>query len=254
MSGHTPFHVIATLVVSSTLSVSCLLTFVVRRYVLRHFLLDIPNPRSSHILPTPRGGGIAIVVAWFVALVILMWLGRLDAWVGVALLGGGGAIALIGWLDDRHHLSAGIRAGVHLVAAAWAVWCLGGLPSLDVGPGVVPLGWLGGAVAVIGIAWLTNLYNFMDGIDGLAAGEAVSVGLVGGGLLAFAGTSGMALAAVSLAAAAGGFLVFNWPPAKIFMGDVGSGLLGYALKVKELIAVDYSDVRLEKLKDRKSVV
>lgn len=234
MSGHAPFYMIAVLVVLGTLSVSYFLTFVVRRYALSHSIFDIPNSRSSHTLPTPRGGGIAIVVSWFVTLTILMGSAHLDVWVGLALLVGGGVIALIGWLDDRHHLSAGIRAGVHLAAAAWAVWCLGGLPSFNVGTGVMPLGWMGGSLAVIGIVWLTNLYNFMDGIDGLAAGEAVSVGLVGGGLLAFAGADGMALAALSLAAAAGGFWVFNWPPAKIFMGDAGSGLLGYAFGVLAL--------------------
>jgi Fuc2NAc and GlcNAc transferase len=99
---------------------------------------------------------------------------------------------------------------------------------------VVPLGTAGSLLAVVGLAWLTNLYNFMDGIDGLAASEAVSVGLVGGGILAVAGADGIALAAFSLAATAGGFLVFNWPPAKIFMGDVGSGLLGYAFGVLAL--------------------
>ncbi len=214
--------------------VSCWLTSVVRRYALGRSIVDRPNSRSSHTVPTPRGGGAAIAVSWFLALGWLVVSGLLDTWVGLALLAGGGVIALIGWLDDRRHLSAGIRAGVHLAAAAWAVWCLGGLPFLDAGMGIVPLGWLGGALAVVGIAWLTNLYNFMDGIDGLAAGEAVSVGLVGGGLLAFAGADGMALAVFSLAAAAGGFLVFNWPPAKIFMGDVGSGLLGYAFGVLAL--------------------
>src|SRR3990172_11522366 len=93
---------------------------------------------------------------------------------------------------------------------------------------------MGGALAVVGLVWLINLYNFMDGIDGLAAGEAVGVGLVGGVLLAAAGATGLSLVALALAAAAGGFLVFNWPPAKIFMGDVGSGLLGYGFGVLAL--------------------
>jgi Fuc2NAc and GlcNAc transferase len=124
-----------------------------------------------------------------------------------------------------------MRATVHVLAAGWAVWCLGGLPSLDLGVAVVPLGMGGNLLAVVGLVWLINLYNFMDGIDGLAAGEAVGVGLVGGVLLAAAGATGLSLVALALAAAAGGFLVFNWPPAKIFMGDVGSGLLGYAFGV-----------------------
>jgi len=210
---------------------SCWLTSVVRRYALGRSIVDRPNPRSSHSLPTPRGGGAAIAVSWFLALGWLVVSGLLDTWVGLALLAGGGAIALIGWVDDRRGLPATVRAGVHLAAAVWAVWCLGGFPFLDVGVRVAPLGWMGGVLAVFGIAWLTNLYNFMDGIDGLAAGEAVSVGLVAGGLLMASGADGLALAALSLAAAAGGFLVFNWPPAKIFMGDVGSGLLGYAFGV-----------------------
>ncbi len=123
---------------------------------------------------------------------------------------------------------------VHTFAAIWAVWCLGGFQSFDLGVTVVPLGMVGSVLAVVGIMWLINLYNFMDGIDGLAGGEAVSVALVGGVLLSFVGATGIALAVFSLAAAVAGFLVLNWPPAKIFMGDVGSGLLGYAFAVLAL--------------------
>jgi Fuc2NAc and GlcNAc transferase len=185
-------------------------------------------------MPTPRGGGLAIVVIWFLALAVLILLHSLDEWVGLALLGGGVAVAAVGWLDDRRGMPAGVRALVHVLAAGWGVWCLGGLPSLNLGVAVVPLGLGGSLLAVVGIVWLINLYNFMDGIDGLAAGEAVGVGLVGGVLLAAAGAPGLSLGALALAAAAGGFLVFNWPPAKIFMGDVGSGLLGYAFGVVAL--------------------
>ncbi|MEW6682145.1 MAG: glycosyltransferase family 4 protein [Nitrospirota bacterium] len=154
--------------------------------------------------------------------------------MGAALLAGGALVAGVGWLDDRRGVSAGLRASIHVIAAVWAVWCLGGFQSFDFGVTVLPLGMAGDFLAVVGIAWLVNLYNFMDGIDGLAGGEAVSVALVGSGLLAFAGGGGMGLAVLSLAAAAGGFLVVNWPPAKIFMGDVGSGLLGYAFGVLAL--------------------
>jgi Fuc2NAc and GlcNAc transferase len=219
--------VITIVVLTGAFCVSYFLTLVVHRYALRHSMIDIPNQRSSHSIPTPRGGGIAIVWTWFTTLAVLLALGRLDLGVGLALLGGGGAVALVGWLDDRYGLSAVLRACVHLGAAAWTVWALGGLSSLNLGVGVLDFGWSGAVLAVFGIAWLTNLFNFMDGIDGLAGSEAVSVGLVGGGLLAVSGHEGLSLAALALAAAAGGFLVWNWPPAKIFMGDVGSGLLGY---------------------------
>lgn len=211
--------------------VSLSITILVRRYALRHSLIDIPNARSSHSDPTPRGGGLAIVSTWFVVLTILIALHQLDLWVGLALLGGGGLIAAVGWLDDRFGVSAGWRATVHVLAAVWAVWCVGGIQSLNVGVGVVPLGMVGNVLAVVGVVWVVNLYNFMDGIDGIAGGEAVSVALVGGALLAMAGAGGLALAVLSLAAATSGFLVLNWPPAKIFMGDVGSGLLGYAFAV-----------------------
>ncbi|MFZ5875395.1 MAG: MraY family glycosyltransferase [Nitrospirota bacterium] len=222
------------LLVVGSFVLSLSVTTSVRRYAIRHLLMDIPNTRSSHSEPTPRGGGLAIALTWFLALTILIVLQRIDDWVGMALLGGGGLVAGIGWIDDRRGVSAGMRATAHALAAVWAVWCLGGLRSLDVGVGVLHLGMAGSILAVVGITWLVNLYNFMDGIDGLAAGETVMVGLVGGGLLVCAGANGMALAAISLAAAAGGFAMFNWPPAKIFMGDVGSGLIGHAFGVLAL--------------------
>jgi Fuc2NAc and GlcNAc transferase len=168
---------------------------------------------------------------WFSVLAGLLLVDRIDRWTGLALLVGGVLVAAVGWLDDRYRLAAWVRAAVHGIAAVWAVWCLGGMPSVRIGFDTVWLGWVGSMLAVVGLVWLTNLYNFMDGIDGLAGGEAVTVGLIGGGLAAATGADGLALAATSLAAAAGGFLVFNWPPATIFMGDVGSGLLGFAFGV-----------------------
>jgi len=134
-------------------------------------------------------------------------------------------------LDDRRGMSAVVRASVHVSAAGWAVWCFGGFPTLSLGTSTIPLGVAGSVLAVIGIAWLTNLYNFMDGIDGIAASEALVVGVVGGILLAAEKAPGLSLVALSLAGAVAGFLALNWPPAKIFMGDVGSGLLGYAFGV-----------------------
>lgn len=137
----------------------------------------------------------------------------------------------VGWIDDRQSLSAGVRGSIHTAAAIWALVWLGGLPQLRVGFASIPLGGLGWVLAGFGIVWLTNLYNFMDGIDGLAGMEAVSVGLAAGTLALAAGDHGLAAVSWLLASASAGFLVWNWPPAKIFMGDVSSGLLGFSFAV-----------------------
>ena len=213
---------------------SIFITAKVRRYAMRRSLLDIPNERSSHSVPTPRGGGLAIALTLAVGVAVLGVSGVLYLNVMWALLGGGLLVAGVGWLDDHRHVAPPWRALVHLLAATWALYWLGGLTELRLGTGIWELGWLGGILAALGIVWLTNLYNFMDGIDGIAGVEAVTTGVGGAILLAWAGAPGLATAAALLAAASAGFLWWNWPPAKIFMGDIGSGLLGYCFAVMAL--------------------
>jgi Fuc2NAc and GlcNAc transferase len=205
------------------------ITGAVRRYAVARALMDVPNYRSSHTAPTPRGGGLAIATVVLVSTAALT-LGGLVVWTtGVAVLIGGGAIAAVGWLDDRRHVPARWRAAIQFLAAGWVVYWIGVPDALWMGPWSLPLGSVGPVLAVVGLVWLTNLFNFMDGIDGLAAGEAVSAASVGGALLLLAGATGVALLAWVVAAATIGFLAWNWPPARIFMGDVGSGLLGFLL-------------------------
>jgi Fuc2NAc and GlcNAc transferase len=212
-------------------------TLLVRRETLRRGILDHPNERSSHVIPTPRGGGIAIVVVASFALTLLWVWKLLGTPLLVSLLAGGGAVALAGYLDDRGHMSVRARMIVHFCSAILAVWLLGGVRQLDLGFAVVSLGFAGDVLSVLGIVWALNLFNFMDGIDGIAGAEAVFVCLVGAVLGTLAGTSpSVPLAASVLAAATLGFLVWNWPPARIFMGDVGSGYLGYCLAVLALAA------------------
>nr|WP_216110766.1 glycosyltransferase family 4 protein [Aquisalimonas asiatica] len=206
-----------------------LLTGWMRAYALNAGLMDIPNARSSHDAPTPRGGGVSVVVVALVGLVWLAWWGALP-WAGLVALGGGGAaVAAIGWLDDRADVPARWRLLVHLLAGAWVVMWAGGAPALPLLGVEWAWSWFGGLVLVLFIGWLLNLYNFMDGIDGIAGVEAVTVLAVAGGLLWWAGAAGWALVAGLLAAASLGFLVWNWPPAKIFMGDAGSGFIGFML-------------------------
>lgn len=204
--------------------VSWLLTGAVRRYALRSQLLDVPNERSLHRTPTPRGGGLAIALVTLVGLAGAALLSRIPLQIAWALGGGGALVAAVGWLDDRHGVRARVRATVHLVAACWAAWWIWG----EITPGAV--------AGVVCIIWAINLYNFMDGIDGLAGAEASSVGIIAGALLLLGGRPDLALVALLVAAAAIGFLGWNWPPARIFMGDVGSGFLGFTFGALSLIA------------------
>ena len=214
--------------------IAAFLTGLVRVYALRRSLLDIPNERSSHNVPTPRGGGLAIAVTLAIGVAVLGFSGVLYWNVMWALLGGGALVAGVGWLDDHRHVAPQWRALVHLLAATWALYWLGGFAEVRIGNETWELGWLGGMLAALAIVWLINLYNFMDGIDGIAGVEAVTAGVGGAILLAWAGAPGLAAATALLTAASAGFLWWNWPPAKIFMGDIGSGLLGYYFAVMAL--------------------
>lgn len=211
--------------------ISLVLTGLVRICLLRKAILDIPNERSSHTQPTPRGGGIAMAIAFFIGVGWLVWQNLITPGLAEALVGGGILIAVTGCWDDLKSLSASVRILLHFLAAIWALYCLGGFPILELGAWEIHVGWMGSILAAIIIVWLINLYNFMDGIDGLAGSEALFVSVVGGLGLYTLGFGDVALVCFFLAAAVLGFLIWNWPPAKIFLGDVGSGLLGYIFAV-----------------------
>lgn len=225
------------LICVGALVLTALLTAAVRKLVLSHGLLDVPNPRSSHRVATPRGGGLAVVLVTTVALFTFAARGIGEERLTVALIGGGILVALVGLLDDRRQLPVQIRLAVHAAAAIWAVNCLGGVPALRVGDHLLSLGWLASPLAVVAIMWSLNLFNFMDGIDAIAASEAAFVAGAGALLGVMSGSMpGVPAAASALAAACCGFLAWNWPPARIFLGDVGSGYLGFVLSVLALAA------------------
>lgn len=208
-----------------------LLTGLIRRLALRVALLDIPNHRSSHITPTPRGGGLAIVTAFLLGGLGLAAISPPGS-VGfvVILLFTSLLVAGIGLWDDLRQLSAKQRILVHLLAAVLLVWGLGRDGLCGPEPGQLwPWPLPGGLLLVLVVVWALNLFNFMDGIDGLAGGEAVFVAAGGALLLSLGGGSLEMVLLLLLAAACLGFLVWNWPPARIFMGDVGSGFLGFVL-------------------------
>lgn len=197
------------------------MTYLLRIYAIKKNVIDIPNARSSHSLPTPRGGGVAIVLAFLAVLAFAgLWL----------FFTAGLLVALIGWLDDHGHVNSFIRLFVHMIGAVLVMYFVGGLPLFSLFGVEQDWGLVGDLIAVFGIVWILNLYNFMDGIDGIAGVEAVTSAGVAGLILWFLfGLYEQAWLHFYLAAACLGFLVWNWPPAKIFMGDSGSGFLGLML-------------------------
>lgn len=223
------------LIFAGTFVTAAAMTGGVRRLALAKQILDVPNERSSHARPTPRGGGLAIVVASTVAFLFAWATGRMDGRLLLALVGPAVLVAVVGWIDDRRPMSAALRLLTHVIAACVAVATLDGVPPLQFGRAVVDLGWLGHALGVTALVWTLNLFNFMDGIDGIAASEAVFV-TAGGALLlaAFPGSGGVSTPALIVAAGCSGFLLWNWPPARIFMGDVGSAFLGFVIAVLAL--------------------
>lgn len=206
-----------------------LFTWLLRRYALAHSLIDVPNERSSHTVSTPRGGGVSVVIVFLVGLVCFASIGLVSWSSALGLLGAGAGIALLGFLDDHGHIAARWRLLGHFVGAIWLLVWLEGLPVLVFFDTPLDLGWVGHGLAAVLLVWLLNLYNFMDGIDGIAGVEAITVCI--GGALAFVLISEPVYASAPLlmAAAVAGFLVWNFPPARIFMGDAGSGFIGIML-------------------------
>ena len=213
------------------------LTGRVRRYALHRQLLDVPNARSSHQVATPRGGGMAIVISTSTALLLASAVGSVTHRHALGLVAAGLLVSAVGFVDDHGHLARRWRFLAHMTAAAGVLWALGGVPPVTALGARIEPGWIGLALAMLYIVWLLNLTNFMDGIDGIAAVEGVTVSLGGVALYILTAPAGAPwVAPLALAAATLGFLVWNWPPAKIFMGDTGSGFLGLMLAALSLQA------------------
>lgn len=209
-----------------------------RRYALSRALLDIPNQRSSHVVAVPRGGGIVFSCACVGGCLLLTLLGCSDWRLFGALAVSGGAVAAVGFIDDHGHVAAGWRLIVHVLAAAIAIAFLFG-GQFDHLPFAGTLGATAAfLLTLLVLVWLVNLYNFMDGIDGIAAVEAITVIACVTVVRAFAlGGATQQWPAWILLASLAGFLVWNFPPARIFMGDVGSGFIGMALGVLGLASL-----------------
>jgi len=202
---------------------SFLFTYFVRNYALKKELVAHVNERSSHTIPTPHGGGIAIATTWFVGISYLYFSHMIDPQLYKALMVGV-LISIVSYFDDLYELSAKFRLLVQTVVAISGLYFLGGFEELNLFFFGVDTPFLTNIFAFFLIVWFINLYNFLDGIDGYAGSEAIFLAL--GGYFLFGGAHFLVLAFSVL-----GFLVWNWHKAKIFMGDVGSTLLGYTVAV-----------------------
>lgn len=213
-----------------------------RCYALDKGLVDIPNSRSSHQVSTPRGGGIVFVALWL-GIVLLGWIkGELLLGAVLLVLPGASLVAAIGYWDDLYNLSPLWRVSIHFIAALMAVYILWAVGANDKSWNMSSWRWLVGLASVLAIVWSINLFNFMDGTDGLAGMEACFIFAVGGGWLWQAGAQNYAYLAWALVTTVAGFLVWNWPPARVFMGDGGSGFLGFLTATFALVGQSWWDI------------
>ncbi len=191
-------------------------------------LLDYPNDRSLHLHPTPRSGGVAIIAPLIMALPIWAFsIGNLPyvfIWIGIPAL----IISVLAFLDDRFKLKISIRFAGQVISVFLAVFGSGLLCNFSFPGAEIELSyWFSLTISIIYLLWMTNLYNFMDGMDGFAGGMAV-FGFTAMAILAWnTDATGFIIINLVITASVSGFLIFNFPPAKIFMGDAGSATLGF---------------------------
>lgn len=212
------------------------LTGYMRQYALKKNIIDNPNERSSHSIPTPRGGGVAVVVSYIVGVILLIYFGHLSQHIGLTLIVSGFIIALLGFLDDHGHINSMLRLAIHFMVAIGVVVSLGGFSEVKIFNDF-SLGFSANIIAVLFLVWLLNLYNFMDGINGIASVEAITT-MMSMVVIYFIFNLQLNIEILwLLTACVFGFLLWNFPKAKIFMGDACSGFLGLTLGILALIAL-----------------
>lgn len=221
--------------------VSAFFTWVLIKVTKKKAMLDIPNDRSSHQVPTPRGGGAALILTFFIGLFAIYVKEVINDPMFLALILGGGFIAWIGWVDDKKGVDAKWRLLVQVIAAVFSLFLLKDVPELPFTKEFPLLEYLAYLVAAVTIVWSTNLFNFMDGINGLAGFETLTVSIGAAIILYLSGETLYSASLLLLSVCTLGFLVFNFPKAKIFMGDVGSSFLGFTMAIYA-IGVSSEDV------------
>lgn len=204
---------------------------------------DHPNHRSSHVVPTPKSGGAGFVIA-FTGYVTALYVGDVLTVQQLTFAGLALVLAGIGFIDDLRPLGIVQRIGTQVLTAAAALLLFDPVPPLVFPWGTLESEWLRIALLLPGFVWLINLYNFMDGIDGLAATEAIFVCLALALFASFDAASLVTMLSLGLALAVSGFLFFNLPPAKLFMGDLGSNYLGFMLAIVGGLAMQDTSINV----------
>lgn len=205
------------------LLISFSLTYFIKNYMIKKSFVASVNERSSHTVPTPQGGGIALAITWFIGLIYLYFIGEISSNLFYALLFGA-VISIVSFFDDIYELSPKLRLIIQALVAIGGLYFLGGFDTLTFGIFDIQNPIITNIFAFFMIIWFINLYNFLDGINGYAGSQAVFLSL--SGFVLFSGNHFLILAVAVL-----GFLYWNWNKAKIFMGDVGSTLLGYNIAI-----------------------
>jgi Fuc2NAc and GlcNAc transferase len=213
---------------------SFLITFLVRWIAIKVSIVDIPNYRSSHDVPTPRGGGISIAIVWFLGLLFLYTKGIIEANLFYALLSGL-ILVIISLLDDIISISYSVRLLFQIISISIGLYFLGGMELIDFGFFQIEHQIFLSVLAGIAILWFINLYNFIDGIDGYASAEAIFLSLA---VFVLSGNSIILL----FGASALGYIYWNFGKRKIFLGDIGSTLMGYTLGIIALYENNTGDM------------
>ena len=215
---------------------TAILTWIVLRFYRNRQWLDKPVARSAHSRPMPSSGGISMVVVFTCGLWFLFLIEVLSPRQALIFLGCL-PVALVGLVDDLKTVDFRMRLAVQFISGIYVIWLVGNLPGIQLGPWNLEISVLVRSLAVLAFVWLINLYNFMDGIDGLAASEAICVTLLSSVLVINSPDQAVLSVSLLLGSVALGFLVWNWQPARIFMGDIGSNFIAYTLGALAVVSI-----------------
>lgn len=206
---------------------SCLIIYLIRFYSIKYNKFDVPNYRSSHTQPTPKSGGLCVVLTLLMTIIYLFLYEMVENSIAIGMLMGLSIVAITGLIDDYKDISIVKRMFTYMLSAVFSIYMIGGLTSISINNYTFHLEYLGYILSVLLVVWLINLYNFMDGTDGFAAIQTITVSLFCTYLFIATENVSYTILILCLFSSTLAFLFWNWSPAKIFMGDVGSCSIGF---------------------------